>query len=46
MILEDCSDPERWTGKIDNDARQINTARVLLAGKLVTFHPLEIISIW
>ncbi len=45
VILEDCSDIDTWTGRVDNDARQVNTANVLPAGKLVEFHPFDIIAV-
>lgn len=45
VILENCSTTDKWTGKIDSDARQTSTAKVLPAGKLVEFHPLDIIAI-
>ena len=45
VILEDCSDIDKCTAKIDNDARQANTAKALPVGKLVEFHPFDIIAI-
>lgn len=45
VILDDCSDPDKWTGTIDNDARQTATANILPPGKLVEFHPLDIIAV-
>lgn len=45
VILKDCSDAEVWTGEIDNEAVQANTAKVLPVGTLVHFHPLDIIAI-
>lgn len=45
VILEKCTDSELWSGKIDNDSEQKETLRVLPAGKIVHFHPLDIIAI-
>ncbi len=45
VILEDCSKPDEWTGLLDNDATQSQTAKALPAGTLVKFHPLDIISV-
>lgn len=45
VILKDCSDTDVWTGMVDNDADQPNTAKVLPADKVVSFHPLDIIQL-
>lgn len=44
VILVECSDMDEWTGIIDNDAGQSKTAQILPSGKLVKFHPLDIIA--
>lgn len=45
VILQDISDSNVWTGKIDNDAAQDAVAKVLPAGRLVSFHPLDIVAV-
>lgn len=44
VILKDCSGTDEWTGVVNNDAEGAKTAKVLKAGKLVKFHPLDIIA--
>lgn len=46
VIIEDCSNGELWSGKIDNDAFQNETIKILPEGKVIHFHPLDIIDIY
>jgi hypothetical protein len=46
VILDQLENPEQWRGKIDNEATQANTAKVLPAGKLVLFHPLDVVALY
>lgn len=44
VTLDDCSDQSEWTGRIDTSAAQNQTAASLPVGKLIRFHPLDIIT--
>lgn len=44
--LVQCNDPDTWSGRVDNDATQQDTLKVIPADTLVSFHPLDIIDVW
>lgn len=45
VILNDISNPELWTGILDNDAVDPEIRKILPAGKQINFHPLDVIAI-
>ena len=44
VVITDCTSPDEWKAKIDNDAMQPATAKVLPADKQISFHPLDIVQ--
>ena len=44
VALTDTSADDSWVGIIDNDATQHNTALTLPAGRVINFHPLDIVA--
>jgi prolyl-tRNA synthetase len=44
VTLTDTTADDLWIGTVDNDATQLLTAHILPAGKVISFHPLDIIA--